>query len=337
MLVRALQIGLTPLFAYLGVRGIDWSRLSLSFREIQPAFLCIGLVMATISMGLRALRWRALLQTQRPIPYNSVFWATSGGYLANTFLPARAGELLRSVMLSRTYGISNAFLLATTATERVLDAAALAIASAVALTAVGHAPLWMAGAVRLIGLASAGGVLVILLLPSSQHKLTRFFDLLPQRFRSRCVVMTGEIASGVGALRFPRAATQFALLTPVIWGLDTFGAIIVANSLHVPLAFPAAFLLLAAIGLSSAVPVTPGNVGFSQFVAITVLVPLGVLRDQALLYILLLQAIGAVNVAIWGLLAIWRFRNANREASRALHSPAAVPPTLALHAKILEN
>ena len=67
---------------------------------------------------------------------------------------------------------------------------------------------------------------------------------------------------------------------------------------------------MAAIGLSSALPSTPGNIGVFQFVTVSVLVPFGVTHTDALAYALILQALNYVVVAILGLLALWRYNAA---------------------------
>jgi len=54
------------------------------------------------------------------------------------------------------------------------------------------------------------------------------------------------------------------------------------------------------LGLSSALPSTPGYVGIYQFVGITVLQPFGIGRDQALAFILMFQALNYVLVLVYG-------------------------------------
>ena len=62
-----------------------------------------------------------------------------------------------------------------------------------------------------------------------------------------------------------------------------------ALGFQIPL--PVAFLLIAGLGLGSALPSTPGYVGIYQFVAVTVLTPFGFSRTDAIAYILVAQAL----------------------------------------------
>jgi hypothetical protein len=73
------------------------------------------------------------------------------------------------------------------------------------------------------------------------------------------------------------------------------------HAVGLAISFPLAVLLLTGLGLSSALPSTPGYVGIYQFVAVTVLGPFGIDKSQALAYILLTQAYGYVVLLLLGL------------------------------------
>ena len=67
-----------------------------------------------------------------------------------------------------------------------------------------------------------------------------------------------------------------------------------------------ALLFLAALGLSSAAPSTPGCVGIYQFVAVAILPLFGFSRSEAMTYIIVSQALYYALVTVWGLLGLWR-------------------------------
>jgi uncharacterized membrane protein YbhN (UPF0104 family) len=75
---------------------------------------------------------------------------------------------------------------------------------------------------------------------------------------------------------------------------------------------PQALLLLAALGLASAAPSTPGYVGIYQFVAVAVLQPFGFSQSEALAYVLVAQAAIYVVVLVWGVLGLWRLTARSR-------------------------
>jgi uncharacterized protein (TIRG00374 family) len=102
--------------------------------------------MGSVSFFLRALRWRVLLGAHERLGAVTVFWAPMAGYLCNNLLPGRAGEFIRSVMISRRSSLSKTYVLTTTLTERLTDAIVLVIVSRLLLIAMPQKPAWMTGA-----------------------------------------------------------------------------------------------------------------------------------------------------------------------------------------------
>ena len=91
------------------------------------------LVTATIDIGARGARWRALLAPIAPLPYRRVLGYTYIGYLANNVLPARLGELYRSHALGEGEGVSRTTVLGTVVVERVVDTVMVVAIAAVAV------------------------------------------------------------------------------------------------------------------------------------------------------------------------------------------------------------
>jgi len=113
-----------------------------------------------------------------------------------------------------------------------------------------------------------------------------------------------EALVGMRAFHHTARFLGFAAFTVTIWVSDALGTMAAARALGLALSFPMAVLLLTGLGLGSALPSTPGYVGIYQFVAVTVLVPLGVPKSGALALILMMQAYGYVVLLALGLPAM---------------------------------
>ena len=98
--------------------------------------------------------------------------------------------------------------------------------------------------------------------------------------------------------------------------IDAVGIMVGSHAFGIHMTFPVALLLLAGMGLGSALPATPGYVGIYQFVAVTILPPFGIDRNAALALIIVGQATGYVVVLVLGSLGLYRIR-ANRKAASA--------------------
>jgi uncharacterized membrane protein YbhN (UPF0104 family) len=108
----ALTLALAAGLLYLALRNVNWSELVVTLARGDLALLGIAAVTLTISCVARGFRWRVLLSAEKGLPALTVVWATMTGYLGNSYLPARAGEVVRSVLVGQKGGISKTFSLA---------------------------------------------------------------------------------------------------------------------------------------------------------------------------------------------------------------------------------
>jgi uncharacterized membrane protein YbhN (UPF0104 family) len=150
----------------------------------------------------------------------------------------------------------------------------------------------------------------VLLAPFQERLLLRIIDRLslPERVSSKITEQTSRFLVGMRSLHSVRRMFLFILLTGVIWLTDGLGVLIGVRIISQSLNLGQALILLAALGLSSAVPSTPGYIGVYQFVAVTVLMPYGFSRGEALAYILIAQVLSYAGVSFWGLLGLWQIK-----------------------------
>lgn len=307
---------LAAVLLYYSLRGIDWSQVGHTVSGAEPGGLVLATSLGTAALFIRACRWRILLNAEGRVNVATAFWATAAGYFGNNFLPARAGELVRSFMISSASGLDGAYVLATALAERAADAVALVVISAIVLFTLPDPPQWLSGAARPFALLAVIGALGIALLPflGSAGRTAIERAPVPHAWRPRLIEMMEHALGGLRAFHDTRRFSGFLALTVVIWCVDALGAVIAADALGLPMPFAAAFLLIASLGLGSALPSTPGYVGIYQFVAVTVLGPFGFSPSDAIAYILVAQALNYVVIGFWGSLGIMRYRRARRAA-----------------------
>jgi uncharacterized membrane protein YbhN (UPF0104 family) len=73
-------------------------------------------------------------------------------------------------------------------------------------------------------------------------------------------------------------------------------------------------------------PSTPGYIGVYQFVAVSVLVPLGLTRSEALAFIFLFQINTYIVICGWAALGMWRLQKnaAEPDATATVSEPEGV-------------
>ena len=308
----------------LSLRSVDWSEIGGIVRSGRIEYLLLAAAILMVSYFVRSLRWRTLLSAEKSIPPLVTYWGVWIGYLGNSVLPARAGELLRSVMIGRHEKIDVSFALATTLTERIMDAGVLVLVVLISLSTMGTIPDWLTAVSKSMAVLAIVGIVGVLIAPHLEGFIQRTASAVLLRLRlsqSLTEKITGFITQfllGIRALQHPGRAGSFAVLTVLAWFIDVGVAICIGQAFGIALTVPQALLVLAALGLASAAPSTPGYVGIYQAVAVTVLPPFGYTNSQAVVFVVALQFVSYVMDIIFGALAFWRLNTSHAKLSTLL-------------------
>lgn len=302
-----LSIAVSAILLYYSLRGVDWIRVWHIIATAHWQYFAAAAAITSFSFFLRAVRWRILLNAEARFSVATVFWANMAGYLGNSFLPARAGEVVRSLLISSRSSLSKTYVLTTALSERLMDAIALVLCASLVLLGVSPKPPWMAKASGTVAILAGIGAVAIVVLPHTGDLLALLISRIPMpgAIRIRLVALAEQVLLGLRAFHDWGRLAGFTFLTVVIWSADASGTIVGAMGLGLKISFPVALLLLTGLGLGSSLPSTPGYVGVYQLVAEAVLVPFGISRDAALAYILVAQAVGYVVVLVLGLPGIY--------------------------------
>jgi uncharacterized protein (TIRG00374 family) len=311
---KSISVGIalliTAVLLYISVRGIDWRQVWRTVSGAKLPYLAMCLALASGTLFLRALRWRILLTAEGPVGMRAVFSATAAGYFGNNFLPARAGELVRTFMVSSRTGLNNAYVLATAISERVADAVALVAISSLVLLTLPQPPGWLANAARPVAILGLAAVLVIVVLPRLESVLQRILDRVPvpATVRTKLKDILENALRGMRTFHDLKRLLAFAAVTVVIWCTDGFMTVLTGWALGLPITLPIAFLLIGGMGLGSAMPSAPGYIGVYQFVGVTVLTPFGIDRADAVAFVLVGEVLQYLVVGMWGTLGIVQYR-----------------------------
>jgi glycosyltransferase 2 family protein len=302
-----LALPLAAVLLYFSLRGVDWSGVWHTIAAAHWEFVALAACFTCFSFFLRAVRWRILLNAEANLSLGAVFCANMSGYLGNAFLPARAGELVRTLVVSGRSSLSKTYVLTTALSERLMDVIALVLWSSIILLGVNPKPQWMGDLSRTTAVIATIGAFTIAVLPHTGSLFRGVIERLPlpHKLRDLLLGLVDQVLLGMRAFHNVGRFLGFAAFTVIIWVSDTVAIMVCGHGMGLEMSFGIAMLLVTAMGLGSALPSTPGYVGIYQFVAVTVLVPFGFTKDAALAFILVAQAIGYVTVLLLGLPCVY--------------------------------
>src|SRR5512139_2729222 len=108
-------------FIWLALRGLHLDEFWGAVKQANYVWLLPGIAVYFVGVWVRAWRWHYLLGPIKKISTQTMFPITTIGYMGNNIYPARAGEVLRAVILKRREGVSVSASLATIIVERIFD------------------------------------------------------------------------------------------------------------------------------------------------------------------------------------------------------------------------
>jgi uncharacterized protein (TIRG00374 family) len=309
---------LAAILLYFTLRGLDWESFWNAIRNGRYEILLIIIPIASLNYFIRAARWSIFIHSQKKVLVISIFWANMIGYMGNAYLPARAGEILRSIFLGQEKGLGISFVLATALTERALDVIALVIIGSISMLGQSSIPSQLQNALRATASIGIIGLIFILIMPHQEQLVFKILNIfpLPEKLRVVLIEQTSRFLIGMRSLQNAKRAITFTALTIIIWFVDAIANVIGVHIIGQSLSIGQALILLAALGLSSAIPSTPGYIGVYQFVAVVVLVPFGFSRSDALAYILISQILSYIIITFWGLIGLWQINKSRDFATQ---------------------
>jgi len=200
---------------------------------------------------LRGLRWHAILRgagVQASI--GEVQAVIVVGYMGNTVLPARGGDLLRILIMGERTGYPRVTILGTIIAERLLDVLALlAICLLLALVGV--------GAVRSIGQLCVAAAIVLAVGTLALLASWRWIGASRRgRLRGRLVELTLASRNLLG----PQTKVLVAL-TGLVWVGEGCVYWLVGRTIGIGIDLAQACFLVAVSSLAAAIPAGPGYAG----------------------------------------------------------------------------
>lgn len=314
-------------FVFFALRGQDYGRIREALSSFNYWYVFPALVLYFLGVWARAFRWSVLLRPLTRLTSRQVLPITVVGFMANNVLPLRTGELVRSFVISKRFGVRKTSALATIAVERLFDGLTmlgfmLAATTVVSFTSeLRHIALlaFVLFTVALIGLflLTLGGNL-------RDRLLQIVLGPLPTTVADRVERLAESFLSGLGVLKRKRDLAAVAGSSILAWLLEASMYYVIARGFGTEisdvLGVGETLLTTGVANLATLVPSSPGYVGpFEYGVQIVLNGALGVPKEIALSYAIVVHATLYFPITIWGASEWWR-QNLSLRQVRAIET-----------------
>ena len=227
-----LGMAIGSVFLYYAVRELQWGEFWAALEAANYWWLIPGVIIYFMAVWVRAWRWHYLLHPLKSISTKKMFPIVTIGYAGNNILPARAGEVLRSVILKRRENVPVSASLATIIVERIFDAVVMMAFVFVNLPELAKLTsdsgfIGNIQSVAIWGTLVFFGALIVFLLAAMWPRVTAktglwFIErLMPHRFHTQTIGLMNKFLDGLASLRSPLNVLMVFFTSLVVWLLET--------------------------------------------------------------------------------------------------------------------
>jgi uncharacterized protein (TIRG00374 family) len=289
---------------WLALRGLHLDQFWGTVQSANYWWLIPGVGVYFIGVWVRAWRWHYLLGPIKKIPTKTMFPITTIGYMGNNIYPARAGEVLRAVILKRKEGVPVSASLATIIVERIFDGVVMLAFVFVNLPELAKltGSSGFVGNIQQVAVIGTGvflGALGVFLLAAMFPQVTAKIGtwvierFMPQRLREKITGIMHKFLDGLASLRSPFNVLMVFFTSVIIWLLETGKYWFVMHAFSFEVSFFALMLMNGIVNLVTTIPSAPGYIGTFDASGIAVLAAYNVDQATAAGYTLTL------HVALW--------------------------------------
>lgn len=292
---------------WLLVRQMDLQAFLTALKSLTP--LAMVLIVACFTVGLFVRGLVCWLILGKDFTFSAAFWAMNVGYLLNSILPFRLGEVGRAMLLVRhgqgKHNYPEVF--AAILTERMMD---LMIGSLFFLATlplmVGESDLR-----KVVIITAVGLLLVSVIIFFSARRREDLIDWLDNRFGSKKLVREkilpalNKLLTGFQIFLKPKLFLTAFLLLSVSWAMSMveFGILQHAILDHAQWWWP--LLITPASAFVNALPAAPAGLGVFEAGAVAAYSLVGVGKSNALAMALIVHAVQVIIPIFLGMIGIY--------------------------------
>ncbi|MFB3895082.1 MAG: lysylphosphatidylglycerol synthase transmembrane domain-containing protein [bacterium] len=303
------------------IKGIDWRQAWTIMESAQYLWLIPAIIAFLISFYFRIIRWQIFMDPIKKLPIKRLTPSLMIGFMGNSVLPARLGELIRPYVLAKKEQLSFSAALATVVIERIFDGICMLFLLAVVLMFFAPAissntdsfiTLPKIQAISYTFLAVNIAIIIFLyLLKKYPDKIVamfrKIFRFLPVHWLDKLSHLLLSFVDGLHILHQPKQIILASIYSFGVWITSAIQILFVQYAFHLgslPLSAPIFIMVIIAIGVM--LPSAPGYVGPYHAACRGALILLGVEINTAIGFAVILHASQVIVIVLIGFYYLWR-------------------------------
>ncbi len=258
-------------------------------------------ILLVFGLIVRAKSWSILLDLG--LPLRKVFDVVNAGYLLNTVMPFRLGELGRAHIISSDQKIGMAKVLGSIVIERLLDVGISFAALLISLPMI-IIPEWAQNLYWVVGISIIGILTSSVFLLRKKETVLNLVERFSRIGLGRLSVITEDFISGLETLLQPSRVFRAGFWSLLAWICVWIQIWLFLNVVGAPANLAVVLFVPGVVAFGSAIPPSPGALGVFEITAVAGLLVFGYERETALSIAILWHGSQLLTTAVlggWGL------------------------------------
>jgi len=291
---------------------VDYAEMIKAFSEASYIWTIPMMLSVLATMAIRAERWKWLLKPIRLFQLNTLFSSIMIGFMANNLLPARIGEVVRAISLSKKHQLSKSSVFATIVAERIFDSLGLLTVFYITFFVVDY-PDELKKAGLLVLLFTLTALVFLYLLKFKTEMAVRLscniINVISHKLADRVDSILRKFIYGLSIMTSPGSILVIFIYSVFLWIFTGVSGYLIFFAFDLHPSIWASFILLFVTVLAVSLPSSPGYIGTFHaacIIAFNLIGSLGmfgqeVSKSVALSYSIILWSCQFVPVTIIGL------------------------------------
>jgi len=311
-------------------RTTDWQEVIKSISGMDVKWIVISQCCVWLSYFSRVQRWHYIIRPVMKIPYRILFNATQIGFLINVTIPARIGEAVRALVLSKLSKIHLSQSIVMVAIDRVSDLLFLIIVMPIALLSSrfqsdviiptgllnNHQPIVISRTIvtpTVISLICiCFGTLFFLIFTYRKHnwmftRITRWVDPVSIQWSERLKNLLLKIVKSLAVFKSLPDIAGALLFSFITWGFLIGGSAALLCAFHIQFSWATPIIIIIMTAVIISIPVTTGLIGQYHLAVVAALIITNphLSYDTMRTYAIAAHVLSLIPIAVLGIYALF--------------------------------
>ncbi len=284
---------------YLIIVNVDLNEVWVNLRSLPFSLIIVLILLFTISIFVRANRWRIIINQKHNITTRLILKALVYGTMLNQLLPVKIGEIARAEYITQKYSSNRSFFLISIAIERLFDMIIISIFFVLSIFLSNTVQSFINTDLWLIPIAIAIIVFFIFFIRNI-NILRRFVFIAPKPIKNLLNRLIDNLIQGIDLFSNSKNLISVFFLSLFIWSLTIIKYYLIIDFLNIEIPYYAYFFLVSAGIFGMIIPSTSANMGVYHAVAMSALMLFMVDKPKALSFAILAHAFDFFPAVIYG-------------------------------------